>query len=198
MRRTYLGDSVDFWKRGLIEYLRCKDVIGQPEVVPMITDARPWSHDELEAYVKILGVSISHLRGAERFTHSNRRQYFCSIKIHGDVFVDPDTGVAASEPKATAKHIQAEECGQLLHKDAPNIVMVYQHAQRKADWAKGQLEILRSTIDSVQAFAYQSSVVGMLFLSWNADRLKKVQGALSKLLGPTASGQGEFQSRIVD
>ncbi|MDD5306627.1 MAG: hypothetical protein PHU25_04830 [Deltaproteobacteria bacterium] len=47
MKRTHLGDSIDIWKRGLIGYLRDAGAIGRVEVVPMMTDPRPWTQDEL-------------------------------------------------------------------------------------------------------------------------------------------------------
>ena len=38
------------------------------EVVPMMTDARPWTQDELTAYARVLGVSVSDLLGRGRCT----------------------------------------------------------------------------------------------------------------------------------
>jgi hypothetical protein len=75
--------------------------------------------------------------------------------------------------------------------------MVYQHAQRTNGWAKRQLEVVRKALPGVQAFAYRSSVVGMLFLSWDTVRIQKFRSALSHLLGPAASGLGDFPARIV-
>jgi len=37
----------------------------------------------------------------------------------------------------------------------------------------------------------------MLFLSWDADRLRKVRFVLADLLGPSASGLGDIPKRIV-
>jgi hypothetical protein len=195
MKRAHLGDSIDFWKRGLIGYLRTAAIIERIEVVPMPTDARAWTSVELEVYAAVLGVSVDDLRGTGRFTRAGRTPYFNSLTITTDVFVDPDTGVA--EPATTAAHVSALECGRLLSKNTPNIVMVYQHAQRTSGWAKGQLAVLRAALCDVQAFAYQSSVVGMLFLSRDTVRLQKVRSALSDLLGPAASGLNDFPARIV-
>ena len=195
MKRAHLGDSIDFWKRGLIGYLRTAAIIERIEVVPVTTDAQAWTSVELEAYATILGVSVADLLGTGRFTQSGRTPYFNSLMVTTDVFVDPDTGV--TEPATTAAHVSALECGRLLVRDPPNIVMVYQHAQRNNDWAKRQLEVVRKALPGVQTFAYQSSVVGMLFLSWDAVRLQKVRSALSDLLGPAASGLGDFPARIV-
>jgi hypothetical protein len=76
MKRTHLGDSIDIWKRGLIGYLRDTGAIGRVEVVPMMTDARPRKQDELTAYARVQGVSVSDLLGTGRFTQSGRSQYF--------------------------------------------------------------------------------------------------------------------------
>jgi len=70
MKRAHLGDSIDFWKRGLIGYLRTAAIIERIEVVPMITDARAWTSVELEVYAAVLGVSVdsrfSHLAWTEK------------------------------------------------------------------------------------------------------------------------------------
>jgi hypothetical protein len=201
MKRNHLGDSVDLWKRGLIGYLRDRDALERVEVVPMLTDDEAWTPDELAAYAKILGASFPDLLGTGPFTQPGRKAYFESVAVSTDVFVDPDTGLNPDKelPKAAKNpaHVSAEECGQLLLRKPPNIVMVYQHAQRTADWAKSQLGILRKALPGVQVFAYQSSVVGMLFLSWDADRLRKVRFVLADLLGPSASGLGDIPKRIV-
>jgi hypothetical protein len=72
MKRVHLGDSIDFWKRGLIGYLRTAAIIERIQVVPMMTDARAWTSVELEAYATILGVSVTDLLARIIREHSSR------------------------------------------------------------------------------------------------------------------------------
>ncbi|MBZ0273314.1 hypothetical protein K8I61_14845 [bacterium] len=174
MNRNYLGDALDFWKRAMFAYLREKGAIRNLQVVPMFPrTSEATETDELKiAYARILGVSPSNILEAGE-------------KPIGDVFIDPDTGVAAGT--ASRKHVSARVCHDFLSKEPSNVVMVYQHAARETDWCETRLNILRG--GDIPACAYHGTGVALLFLSNDASRIESICVALSELLGSAAAAR---------
>jgi len=108
MRLQFLGDALDHWKGALFQHLCSENLLKDLHVEPMITDSRIWTPKELNTYARLL-----QLKNTERIIHSDRTftrtypDYFKSIKYSGDLFLDPDTGIATG--KAYRKHIKTDE-----------------------------------------------------------------------------------------
>ena len=126
MNSKYLGDALDHWKGSLISALSQKKLIRNIVVEPMITDATAWLREDLNTYKRLLNLdstrSICH--GNSTFL-GKRDKYFTKLLKVGDVFLDPDTGIATGD--ASKVHIKISELGKLII-DSDRVLMVYQHS----------------------------------------------------------------------
>lgn len=186
MNSEYLGDALDHWKGSLLSLLLHKGLIRNVLVEPMITDAQPWDVDDIDTYRRLLslGAGCTVCHGQSIFTGS-RNDYFNGVPQNGDIFVDPDTGIAVND--ASRKHIKVREIERLLGQ-SDRVVMVYQHSnrgdfrQRLSD-LKAQIAIVNP---SVHCTVYQCGGVAMFFISLNRGRIDDIEKALRDHLCGTA------------
>lgn len=183
MNRGHLGDSLDFWKGRMIHCLG--DALRRVRIVPMLSDAEPWNSAERVTYESLIGAGRPSVLNWDRFSHRTRAKYFEGMlrDADGDIFIDPDTGVAA--PALDAKHVSPAECAHFLRRD--NLVLVYQHARRASNWAAASLDRIRNGLLEGGGCAYASPQVAMLFLSKSPERIESVRSILDALLGPVSA-----------
>lgn len=181
MNRTHLGDALDFWKGRIIGCLLAADLLHEPRAVLMPTDW-PWRQAGVLAYARFLRLpSGEHVVGLERFTHQGREAYFEQIaQLHGDIFLDPDTGIARANP--SEKHVTVDELDQLACSDESRIMLVYQHRLRETDYIQDYLGRLAAR--GFACFAYDGGVVSMFFISRSEQRAQAVAEHLMGRLRP--------------
>jgi len=186
LKIAHLRDALDHWKGSLI------DVIGDEglNVVPMLTDRNEWTQEHFETYARLLCRKPENVLKKERgdlFSNRTRHGYFCNMD-EGDLFLDPDTGIAPDE-KAEKEHINLSEIVSLLPAPSSRMLLIYQHASREKDGPRKKLQLLRDTqgLRECGIFAYDSGMVSMIGISRNRDRTDKASARLKIWLGPVAS-----------
>ena len=191
MNLTHLGDALDHWKGSVIELIGGKRVL----VVPMFTDLDHWTHEDIETYARLLHLNPYNIlkKGeGDLFSANTRGSYFCNLG-KGDMFLDPDTGIAPDKT-AEEKHVCPSEIACLLAESKSRILLIYQHASRDKDGVREKLKLLRSTdsLEGCHVFAYDSGAASMVVISRNRERIDKARACLKSWLCGVAS------SRIVD
>jgi hypothetical protein len=183
MNLTHLGDAFDFWKGGVIGALAGLGHLQDVHVLPMITDwpiRERWQDGHFALYAALLGVARERvLRQDVEFTTETRADYFRIDPHLGDVFVDPDTGIEPTTRGGT-EHMRRQEIAMLLPAEASRIVLVYQHAYRKDDYAAATLKQIAADdcLRGCHAFAYKGGNVSMIFVSRDGARLATVRSAV--------------------
>lgn len=200
MNSKHLGDALDHWKGSLISLLVSKQLLGSVLVEPMITDPQEWPEEDIQTYKRLLGLealgpeAISHAKST--FPGGSRKDYFNEVPKDGDIFLDPDIGIAGD--RAKKEHIKVAEIIDLLKTD--RVVMVYQHSAH-SNFTQWLLEIKNKlTADAADAGAdsagsvhctvYECDQVAMFFISLNRNRIDKIKAALQKYL------RGKAQRRV--
>jgi hypothetical protein len=182
----FLGDALDHWKGSLISILSSKMLIRNVTVEPMITDVRLWSKEDLETYRRLQKLESTSPICHRQSTFSGRRdEYFDGVPEGGDVFLDPDTGIATGN--GGREHVKVLELGKLLSK-SDRVLMVYQHSAR-GPFHKRLLEItdiVSHDIPSVHVTIYECGRVAVFFISLNRARIHEIQNALKIYLRGTA------------
>jgi hypothetical protein len=188
MNLTFLGDALDHWKGSLFESMQKAEVLKNFAVDPMASDLPAWNEQDFDLFARLLRVRRSQVVPHQ---HSlvNRASYFKEITHSGDLFLDPDTGIATGK-RPTEKHIAPGEIRSLI--DASDrVVAVYQHvrAQRVCDRVDAVCGALRDHIPECHWCSYESGTVAMLFVSRNHKRLAAVSRHFSAVLGRHAAGR---------
>lgn len=189
MNSEFLGDAFDHWKGSLIAILSNKLLIRNVAVEPMITDATPWSNENLETYRRLLKLGSTSIicHGNATFSEG-REEYFDELPQDGDVFLDPDTGIAMGDAKR--KHVKVLELRKLLGK-SNRVLMVYQHSAR-GSFHKRLLEIrdkVSNGIPNVYCTVYECGRVAVLFISLDKTRIHEIQNTLQEYLRGTAESR---------
>ncbi|MGD1021021.1 MAG: hypothetical protein ABSA12_17075 [Verrucomicrobiia bacterium] len=197
MNRKYLGDALDHWKGSLFECLQASSVLRDFAVDPMATDLPDWQPQDFSLLAKLLRVNpnqiIQHEHGLRE-----RSKYFGELSHAGDLFLDPDTGIATGSVTNLAQYVRPKEIGDLIAKSAGRLVAVYQHvrAQRVNVRVNAVLAALSAQASLSGWCSYESGTVAMLFLARDLQRVDAVRRTFSELLGSHAKGgrirSGEF------
>src|SRR5947207_3315876 len=131
----------------------------------MASDLGSWNSDDFLILARLLRITpaqiIQHQVGLQE-----RSRYFGEISHRGDLFLDPDTGVATRRVKDLPRYVNPPEIGVLLDASPDRLLAVYQHvrAQRVADRIDTVLTTLRNQIGEVSWCTYASPTVAMMFL----------------------------------
>jgi hypothetical protein len=184
MNLDYLGDALDHWKGSLFQYLQTEGTLRDFAVDPMVTDHEEWTEDDFVLFARLL-----HIKRRQIIRHeaplTARDRYFAEIAHKGDLFLDPDTGIATSGASPIAKYVRPREAAALLHSARGRVLAVYQHvrAQKTCARVRRCVAAIAKEIDAAGWCSYESSTVAMLFLCSDARRAQEVRGALQRLLG---------------
>ena len=185
MKLAHLGDALDRWKGSLIELIGGKSV----RVVPMFTDRDNWTQEQIEAYARLLHVKPEDvLKGDIVFSGETRRDYFQDLG-ENDLFLDPDTGIAAGDERAEKEHIRVSEIAGLLSAAPSRMLLIYQHASRDKHGLRKKLNSLHSdkSLNGCDIFAYDSGAVAMVAISRDRQRTHEALARLKCWLGPIAA-----------
>ena len=123
---AFLGDALDHWKGSLFESLQQSRVLSDFAVDPMASDWSNWKPEDVLLFTRLLRIDKCQLI-PHNVCLASRKHYFGEIEHKGDLFLDPDTGIATG--KATIKHVKPAAIVLLL-RDSDRMLAVYQHASR--------------------------------------------------------------------
>jgi hypothetical protein len=188
MNLTFLGDALDHWKGSLFESLTREGIFRNFAVDPMASDLPAWQPDDFRLFAELLRVDRSQIV-EHQSTLSDRSTYFAEINHLGDLFLDPDTGVATGKRRPSQQHITASEIAGLLVPD--RVLVVYQHvrARRVCDRVDAVCQVIRSQMSPCHWCSYESGTVALIFLARTAERISTVARHFSSLLGRHAVGR---------
>jgi hypothetical protein len=184
MNLEYLGDALDHWKGSLFEYLQAERVVRDFVVDPMATDADKWTEDDFGLYACLLRIKLEQIIRHKAFV-TDRSSYFAEIGQNGDLFLDPDTGIATDGASPIAKYVKPRDVVALLQSPSDRLVAIYQHvrAQKTSKRVDGCLGAIATIAACVSWCSYESPTVAMIFLCRDGRRTRKLAKALKKLLG---------------
>ena len=130
---------------------------------------------------------IAHRKSLAR----ERESYLGEIEHRGDIFLDPDTGIATSKCKQIKKYIRANELAALMTAAPGRVIAVYQHvrAVKACVRVDGCLAVAAKGVAPFTWCSYESPTVAMLFLSRDPDRILAIEKTLKGLLGRHATGR---------
>ncbi len=106
MNLEFLGDASDHWKGALFVSLRKAMVLNDFAADTMATDQESWREEDRKLYASLLRIKQS-LVIRHTTTLGYRAKYIDELAHKGDLFLDPDTGVAAGrEVKDAVREVQ--------------------------------------------------------------------------------------------
>lgn len=187
MNLEFLGDALDHWKGSLFESLKRSDILRDFAVDPMAIDWRSWQPESVLAFTRLLRIDESQLI-LHKAEIANRERYFGEITHFGDLFLDPDTGVATGKVKEASQYVRPKEIKGLLG-NADRLVVVYQHV-RAMSVAKRVDDVclaIRKEVTGLHWCSYESSTVAMIFLSLSAARISAVAECFRAFLGSASA-----------
>jgi len=193
MDLKHLGDALDHWKGSLIELLGEKNlgVVRNLQLVPMLTDQKPWTQQNLETYAKLLRRETNNIfRKDEPFSHSkNAPDSYLRNLGENDLFFDRDTGIAPDQ-NATIKHVKPSEVAWILGEAPTRMRMIYQHKwQRNKMTDTPKRVLLIEGLREFHGFAYNADAVAMVLIPCDQVRVAKASQRIRDWLGPIASGR---------
>jgi hypothetical protein len=184
-----MGDALDHWKGSLLAFLREHNAISNFAVDPMSTDLS-WGSDDYRVFMRLKRITSSELI-QHQVSLRDRAAYFSEIVHPGDLFLDPDTGIATGRVQVRECYVFPLELKRLLDATDDRLLAIYQHvrAQKVTDRIDQVLEVLKDAIGGFGWCSYESGNVAMLFISRNPTRTKDVADCCCMLLGRHAAGR---------
>jgi len=181
----FLGDAMDHWKGSLFESLQRAGVLHRLAVDPMASDSAMWTQDDFTLYAQLLHVKLSQLVPHDADLGADRHRYFNEISHTGDLFLDPDTGIATGHVKEQVKYITPSEIRDLLHMTRDRLLIAYQHvrAQPSAKRVNSVLQVLRQHAGPLHWCSYESSTVAMIFVAQQGTRTAAITEHFRCILG---------------
>jgi hypothetical protein len=181
----FLGDALDHWKGSILSRLQNNGVIEDLAVDPMLTDAEDWHTDDFQLYAELLQIRVDRIIRHKTSLNEDRNKYFAEIEHSGDLFLDPDTGIATKKASPISNYIKIKELCYLLDSEPTRVLCIYQHVRAKEtrDRVSELVSALQESIpNDVYSCSYMSSSVAMIFVSLTLDRIKRVNQYLIKYL----------------
>lgn len=187
MHLSYLGDALDHWKGSLFEFLQSRQLLHDFAVDTMASDLQSWREADYEVFADLLRVPRDRILGHSA-SLKMRNRYFAEIHHKGDLFLDPDTGIATGRVTHPEQYVLSRDVWSLLFNGLNRLVIVYQHVRAKKT-AKRVDEVLAFVAGSFNLAwcSYESGTVAMLFLSLAEYRTRDVARALEDMLGRHAA-----------
>ncbi|MGH8679536.1 MAG: hypothetical protein ACREUQ_14445 [Burkholderiales bacterium] len=189
MNLKFLGDALDHWKGSLFESLQKRGILKNFAVDPMASDLAAWEPDDFTLFSTLLRIDRSQIV-PHNCTLADRKNYFAEIRHLGDLFLDPDTGVATGKRGASAHHVAASEIAALVG-SSDRLLGIYQHvrAQPVSERVDAVCRVIRNEMPKGQWCSYESGTVAMIFIAQKPERVAGVAEHFSELLGRHATGR---------
>jgi hypothetical protein len=179
---AYLGDALDHWKGSLFSHLAEDGVISELKADPMLTDPDDWLLGDFFLYARLLKIDSDDVIRHERSLARNRGGYFAEIPKGGDVFLDPDVGLATGRVRHPHRYVEPADVMRLLFNGPNRVVAVYQHVRAQTAFAR--LAVVTARLPyGCEWTTYESGTVAMIFVSLAAGRIEKIDSSFRRLLG---------------
>jgi hypothetical protein len=184
MNLEYIGDALDHWKGSLFSRLQKEHILKDLAADPMSTDDRYWREVDFRLYADLLQLKVGQVIRHKKKLKDNRKEYLAEIKHDGDLFVDPDIGVAPTHPGPPIKYITVKEIHQLLDSRPTRILCIYQHTRGKTRTRVNEsVQMLRALNANVYFCSYESPTAAILFLSLKRVRRDQISHYFKGYLG---------------
>ncbi len=197
MNLAFLGDALDHWKGSLFESLRVSKAVREFAVDCMASDGSQWTPEDFALFARLLRIKAAQII-PHKWDLAHREKYFSEIRHCGDLFLDPDTGVATGSVRDRQKYVMPSEIWQLLDREPERLVIVYQHvrAQRVSTRVDQVLAAMRRKTTRLGWASYESGTVAMLFFAGQADRATAVANHFRCVLGRHAKGRIRCEANV--
>jgi len=164
MNLAFLGDALDHWKGSLFESLQKGGILQNFAVDPMASDLAAWTPEDFSLFSTLLRIDRSQIV-PHSCTLADRKSFFAEIRHPGDLFLDPDTGVATGQHGASVQHVLASEIATLVG-SLDRFLAIYQHvrAQRVSERVDAVCRVIRDVMPEGQWCSYESGTVAMIFI----------------------------------
>ena len=188
MNLSYLGDALDHWKGSLFEFLQARQLLHDFAVDPMASDLRSWRDADYALFADLLRVPRDRIIEHRAKLTTTRNRYFAEIHHNGDLFLDPDTGIATGRVAHLEQYVQPRDIWSLLFNGLNRLVVVYQHVRARKT-AERIDEVVACVAGSIKLAwcSYESGTVAMLFFSSAKHRTQGIATALTEKLGRHAA-----------
>ncbi len=188
MNLDFLGDSLDHWKGSLFESLQSARLLNDFAIEPMASDLEKWTSHDFGLYARLLHVCRNQVL-EHTVSLRQRRDYFAELSHTGDLFIDPDIGVATDkQQKPDEQHVRLQEVKQLLDTNPDRVLLIYQHVRGNVrERVDSVLRAIRSHIECLRWSTYESRTVAMLFLAHRSSRPAAIASHFTELLGRHAA-----------
>lgn len=198
LKLQFLGDAFDHWKGSLFTALQETGILRDFAVDPMASDIDRWQQEDFTLFARLIHVAPTQII-RHRASLKDRTLYFGEISHLGDMFLDPDTGVATGHVREPRCYINPPEIRQLLDASPSRLLAIYQHvrAQRVADRVDAVINTLRDQIGDLCWCSYEATTVAMLFLARTRARTMSVEEHFATLLGRHTVGRVRFSNSRV-
>lgn len=185
MNLRYLGDALDYWKGSVFFRLQERGILKDFSVDPMLTDPEDWRTADFQLYSDLLQIRPDQVLQHKRKLREDREKYFTEVVHAGDLFVDPDTGIALRPVGHAEKYIKVREIHQLLGEKLPRILCIYQHvrAQKTKDRVSELVLALVGVNTRIHCCSYETPTVAMLFMSKKQSRIEQMNKYFKNYLG---------------
>lgn len=177
MDLEHLGDALDYWKGSLFGSLHRSNVLRGFAVDPMASDWPNWKPEDVLLYTCLLRIDKAQLI-PHTVCLASREQYFGEIKHTGDLFLDPDVGIATGKRK-DPQHVIPAEIGPLLSTSG-RLLAVYQHVRGNTSQRVDQ--VCHVLDEQIAWCSYESPTAAMIFLSRSHQRVAMVTAHFRRLL----------------
>lgn len=181
MNSSFLGDALDHWKGALFSYLLQEKALNDLAADPMLTDPEGWGPGDFRLYARLLNLPEDRVLAHSRSLR-DRNAYFGEIAHAGDIFLDPDVGIATHRVRRPEQYVEVVDVIRLLFSGLNRMVVVYQHVRGKTVTDRVD-RVVSKFPDSLFWVSYESGTVAMLFISLAPWRTDRVAGSLRNLLG---------------
>ena len=185
MNLRFLGDALDYWKGSVFLRLQKGGILMDFSVDPMLTDPEDWQAVDFQLYADLLQIRPNQILQHKRKLREDREEYFAEVMHTGDLFVDPDTGIALGYASHAEKYIRVREVHQLLGENLPRILCIYQHirAKKTRDRVRKLVTALVKFDTRIYCCSYETPTVAMLFVSLKQNRIEQVNKHFKNYLG---------------
>ena len=185
MNLRYLGDALDYWKGSLFLHLQEAGILKDFSVDLMLTDPEHWYAPDFRLYGDLLQTRLDQILQHKRKLQEDREKYFAEVTHTGDLFIDPDTGIALGYARNAEKYIRVQEVHQLLREKLPRILCVYQQIGREKtrDRVRKLITALAEFNSRSYCCSYETPTVAMLFLSQKQSRIEQMNKYFKNYLG---------------
>ena len=176
MKLEFLGDAFDCWKGFLFLHLQNEGILKDFSVDPMITDISNWHGSGWKLYANLLQIRRNQIIKHKTKLEENREKYFSEITHEGDLFLDPNTGIAPKNYSPIKNYIKVEEVHRLLDNKSLRLLCIYQHAPRAQQFSDriNELVSVLNNAEKIFCLAYITPAAALLFLSKKENRVMQV------------------------